>query len=74
MAKYVCPNQVRSNTYGFLMCRPIAESVGDIESKQNALSAYCLFQKYCSCTGQLENTEQAMSCYQKKQNQAAQAD
>lgn len=74
MSVYVCPNQVKHNSHNFIMCRLLIGNVTQIQNTQDALMAYCPHQKYCSCSKGAENTEQARSCYLKKQSQTAVAD
>lgn len=73
MAVYSCPNQVRHNAHSFLMCKDLMGDVKSIQSKADALKAYCPHQKHCSCSSRAENTEQARLCYQTKQRQDAKA-
>ena len=65
MARYKCPNQIRSPRHAFIMCRAKTSDENALTDIQKALQAYCLYQSHCSCSGQAENTDESKECYAK---------
>lgn len=62
MGKYVCTHQLRHPSHRFILCKKLMGEVKQIQDTQDALKAYCPYQKHCSCSSRSENTEEAREC------------
>ena len=63
MCGYHCPYAERKPCAGFLLCRALYRDGVNYNVRANAMSVICAFQKQCTRTGRMENTDSAKDCY-----------
>lgn len=63
MCGYHCPFAERKPCAGFLLCRDMYEEGVNYNVRANAMNVICAFQKQCTRTGRMENTDSARDCY-----------
>ena len=72
--KWRCPLATEDGRFRFLMCRKTQEKVfknGErAADATEAAQAMCVYQKYCSCSGKMENTDTARKCYENRLDRA----
>lgn len=57
----MCP-YAEKRKFPFLLCRKMQRDGTDYNILNNALTAYCMHQRFCRCENGVVNTDNALKC------------